>query len=113
MPSSFSHAAVGFTVAYVALPRPKRTTGMLWAAACCAALPDLDNIGVLFGHPDLADYLGGHRGFTHSFFFAALLGLLVAYRAGALKGVVIAAATASHGLLDAFTTQGPGIAFLS
>jgi inner membrane protein len=69
--------------------------------------------GVPYGHPF------GHRGFTHSLFFAAVVALLVvpfAKRLGASPVDAFAfvfASLASHGLLDALTTGGLGVAFLS
>jgi inner membrane protein len=62
----------------------------------------------------------GHRGFTHSLFFAVLLAsfvVLVAFRQGApglgrsALGTYFFLATASHGLLDAMTDGGLGVAF--
>ena len=86
-------------------------------------LPDIDVISFAFGirYEDMF----GHRGFTHSFFFAALAGLVAAKaargpaEAGPCEnslGVLwawFAAVTASHGLLDAFTNGGRGIAFFA
>jgi len=90
-------------------------------------LPDIDVISFAFGirYEDMF----GHRGFTHSFFFAALAGLVAAravtrsasnphalgvgsWALGVLW-VWFAAITASHGVLDAFTNGGRGIAFFS
>lgn len=91
----------------------------LLAAVGCAAsvLPDVDALGfaagIPYGHPL------GHRGFTHSLFFAAAVALLcvpLARRLGASPGVTFAfvfASAASHGLLDALTTGGLGVAFWS
>ena len=67
------------------------------------------------------DDLFGHRGFTHSFFFAGLVALAVT---GLLRNkiggrdllralVCIVAATASHGILDALTNGGLGVAFFA
>ena len=61
----------------------------------------------------------GHRGFTHSLFFALLLALLAACFAQRLGAsaraifIVVLISTASHGVLDAMTTGGMGVAFLS
>jgi inner membrane protein len=83
-------------------------------------LPDIDVIGFQFGihYGDLL----GHRGLTHSLSFAVLLATATvawAYRRGAGSlgpggaWAFLALATASHGLLDAFTDGGLGIAFFS
>ena len=43
----------------------------------CAVIPDIDAIGrPFYGAAGDLEWLGGHRGFTHSLTFAALLGLL-------------------------------------
>ena len=109
----------------------------------CAMLPDADVISFSFGirYEDMF----GHRGFTHSFFFAALAGLVAAIAVtrnqpkpdslgvgswelgigrrdlgvgrwelgvGALW-LWFAAVTASHGVFDALTNGGRGIAFFA
>jgi inner membrane protein len=120
MPTVFSHA-----VAAVALgqwfPRQRLpATFWLWSAAC-AVLPDVDVIGFALGIR--YDDMLGHRGLTHSLAFALVAGLVAArscvksdalagWRFGALWAY-FAAITASHGLLDAFTNGGRGIAFLA
>lgn len=69
------------------------------------------------------DSMYGHRGFTHSLFFAALLAVIVVYffykeekpfssRWWVLTGFFFVA-TASHGVLDAMTTGGRGVAFFA
>jgi inner membrane protein len=84
----------------------------------CAVLPDADVIGFRFGIR-YGDFWG-HRGFTHSLFFAVLVATVVVllwFRHG-VPGLSRAAAwaffflaTASHGLLDAMTDGGLGVAF--
>jgi len=86
----------------------------LWLAAClCSALPDADT----FLHLPYESAFG-HRGFFHSLFFAALLAggcalwmrsELPLVRTWALLFVV----GASHGVLDAMTDGGLGIAFFA
>jgi inner membrane protein len=117
MPTIFTHA-VAASAAAQWWRRPLSPTFWTWTIAC-AMLPDVDVIGFSFGiqYGDMF----GHRGFTHSFFFAVLLGLIAA-RANSLGvgrwklGVLwlwFAAVTASHGLLDALTDGGRGIAFFA
>jgi len=114
--SVFSHPAVPLALAVAAGPR--LAPAALVTAACAASvLPDIDALGFLagvpYGHPL------GHRGFTHSLFFALLLALAAAAlsaRLGARPAAafaVIFVSTASHGILDAMTTGGLGVAFLS
>jgi len=84
-----------------------------------AALPDLDGVGFWLGVPYESTF--GHRGFTHSLFFAALLAsvALLAFRGGTAGAGVprlwlaFFLVTASHGVLDAMTTGGGGIAFFA
>jgi inner membrane protein len=79
-------------------------------------LPDADVIGMALGVPYGASW--GHRGATHSFVMAALLGLaatLVSREKGrrALAMAVLASlVAASHGVLDAMTDGGKGVALL-
>ena len=85
-----------------------------------AVIPDADVIGYRLGvaYGDLL----GHRGLTHSLPFAALLSYVLAILlSGRLQGImtrrrvwlVLFLAVASHGVLDALTNGGLGIAFLS
>lgn len=93
----------------------------LWAAAAfLSVVPDLDFIGFRLGIP-YEDMLG-HRGLSHSLFVAGVLGaalLLVFYRSGAgpLRPahvwLFLFLAAASHGVLDAFTNGGLGVAFVA
>ncbi len=83
-------------------------------------IPDVDVIGFQFGIR-YGDFWG-HRGFTHSLVFAAILAT-VAIAVGfygetqgvnrAVLWVYFFLATASHGLLDAMTNGGLGVAFFS
>jgi len=85
-------------------------------------LPDVDVIGFSFGirYEDMF----GHRGFTHSLAFAIVMGAVAAARVSNPESRVpnpgwlrlfiwFAAITASHGVLDAFTNGGRGIAFFA
>jgi inner membrane protein len=92
----------------------------LWlVGAACSVIPDLDSIGYHFGVP--YNSMFGHRGFSHSLFFALVVALLLAPLCRRLSPRVsfLAAAlfcfccTASHGLLDALTSGGLGVAFFS
>jgi inner membrane protein len=79
-------------------------------------LPDIDVIGFSFGVPYEA--MLGHRGLTHSIAFAIGVGLVAAWRTPNPESRVPAAfwfcaVTASHGILDACTNGGRGIAFFA
>jgi inner membrane protein len=125
MPSVLSHAVVGLSLG-ACFYKPGIKT--VWiAGAICAALPDLDVIGFSFG-VHYGDFWG-HRGFSHSLIFAALLAAAAALvfwvahpvpplqRADGLGlgllWIYFFSATASHGFLDAFTDGGLGVAFFS
>jgi inner membrane protein len=87
--------------------------------AVCSVLPDADVVGFHFG-VRYGDFWG-HRGFTHSLLFAAILATLFAlFAVGGISSgdrrliwVYLFLATASHGLLDAMTNGGLGVAFFS
>lgn len=119
MASSLSHAvaALGIGAFFYKPDIPKR----VWATgAACSVLPDVDVIGFHFG-VRYGDFRG-HRGFTHSLLFAAVLAsavALLAFRSsmpnmswGAVWAYLFLA-TASHGVLDAMTDGGLGVAFFS
>lgn len=118
MATAFTHLLVGAAL----VPLVPRPVPRLWAAlvlAAVAAMPDLDVIGHGFGVP--YHHVLGHRGFSHSLLFAAVVGLVVPAvvfpRVRLLTGpwwqlaALVFAACASHGVLDAFTDAGLGIGF--
>lgn len=91
---------------------------VLAVGAVLTALPDADVIGFAFG-VGYGDLLG-HRGLTHSLPFALVLGglaALAAARAWRLNPGVLwlyfSLCLASHGVLDALTNGGLGVAFFS
>jgi inner membrane protein len=87
----------------------------------CCLLPDADVVGLVAGIP--YEHLWGHRGMTHSITFAVLVGLAVPRMAApniswgsrryGVLGIYFSLVTLSHGLLDAFTNGGLGIAFFA
>jgi len=116
MPTVFAHALAGGALAALA-PAPLRSRRLFIGLAVVAMLPDADVVGFWFGVP--YEHPLGHRGFTHSLCFAALVGWIAPkllhgrepLRVRVLLGCGYAAATASHGVLDAFTDGGLGIGF--
>jgi len=118
VPTIFSHA---LTATAAAQWWPGRLPARFWTwTAVCAMLPDIDVIAFAFGIP-YGDMFG-HRGFTHSLFFAVVIGVLVTWhlwhRPGARSHrlalfIWFTALTASHGILDAMTNGGRGIAFFA
>ncbi|MBN1102542.1 MAG: metal-dependent hydrolase, partial [Deltaproteobacteria bacterium] len=120
LPTIVSHAAVAVAAGVAFAPRD--VPNHFWALAIlCSILPDADVIGFFFGIP--YRHVFGHRGFFHSLLFGLLFGALVACisfrETGIFTGrwffflIFFALLTASHGLLDALTNGGLGIALLS
>ena len=114
MPTIFSHPAVPLAIGLglgtgIVPPR------LLLAGVVCCIAPDLDVIAFKLGVPYESAF--AHRGLTHSIFFALLCGAIAAAFARKLQSqqwiafAFVSIATASHGLFDAFTTGGSGIAF--
>lgn len=115
MPTIVSHAAVPLAIGLGA-GRVRVPPALLLAGVAASMLPDLDvltfRLGVAYAHPF------GHRGFSHSLLFALALGLAALFLAPRLRAnrpvafCFVFLATASHGLLDAVTTGGMGVALL-
>jgi inner membrane protein len=115
LPTIFTHPAVPLAFG-LAPARQTLSWRLLWAGVICSVAPDLDIIAFHFDIP--YGHVFGHRGFTHSVFFAIALALLAVAMHRPLKArakiafVFIFICTLSHGVLDAMTTGGLGIAFL-
>jgi len=107
--------AIGSAFPQGAVPRK------LWLVGAIAAMaPDLDVMGFRAGIR-YGDFWG-HRGFTHSLVFAAGLALLLiaflrssglAVGSRGIQWLYLFLAVASHGLLDALTNGGLGIALFA
>jgi len=116
MPTILTHPAVplAIAVAYGHRYVPRR---LLIAGIGASILPDLDSLGLGLGIP--YEHLLGHRGLSHSILFALLLGVVAAFLYRTLRATPSAAfavvfiSCGSHGLLDALTSGGLGVAFLS
>jgi inner membrane protein len=125
MPTIFSHALAASAAARW---WGHRLPARFWTwTAVCSMLPDADVIAFAFGIP-YGDMFG-HRGFTHSLFFAALTGAGATWHLRHRPGsdlhrsgsdshrlalfLWFTAVTASHGLLDALTNGGRGIGFFA
>jgi inner membrane protein len=119
MPSSIAHASVAVLSSPLLSPR-WRTRRVIGLTAVAAALPDLDAIGRPFGRGDI-DWLGGHRALTHSLFAAlAIATLSLAFIGREAKPgerwrvfLFVLFVVASHGLLDAFSAYGEGVALFA
>jgi inner membrane protein len=110
MPSIISHPAVPLAIG-IGLGSGIISRRLLLAGVLCSVVPDLDVYAELYTTSI------GHRGITHSIAFAFLCGAFAALIARGLHGRASTAfwfiflATASHGILDAFTNGGPGVTF--
>lgn len=115
MPSLFGHALAGYAISS-AFNQGRPSRRMAIVATVCAVAPDLD---WFTGFLDPQDHFGlAHRGFLHSFLAAGLITVIavaLAFRSRARQPgpwLCLGAATFSHGLLDACTFGGTGVAFL-
>jgi inner membrane protein len=110
VPTVFSHPAVALAKTWFpGVPRRAYVVGAL-----LTVLPDLDVVSFALGIPYASTF--GHRGFTHSLLFAAIASLLatLALRSRTLPTFAFLFHCAvSHGILDAMTTGGLGVAFFS
>ena len=117
MPTVLSHAV--FAAALYVPFRRSVFPRIAAVGAAAAALPDLDVVSFRFGiaYGDLL----GHRGLTHSLAFAVVFSALCVLalsrslptqaRLPAFTYTLLA--TASHGVFDAFTNGGLGVAFFA
>ncbi|MBW8372294.1 MAG: metal-dependent hydrolase [Thiobacillus sp.] len=116
MATPLSHLAVPLALT-AALGSDIVPPELMALALVCAALPDIDALGLWLGIP--YEHPFGHRGITHSLPFAVALagaGTLLAPALGAdplATFAVLLVSAASHGLIDALTNGGLGIALLS
>lgn len=113
MASAFAHIAIP-AVIYIAFKSNAVNYKLCLLAALLSVLPDTDVIAFHYGIPYESPW--GHRGFTHSLAFAALIAGLCMFLATPLRSskhtifIVCFIACASHALLDALTNGGLGVA---
>jgi inner membrane protein len=117
MSSIITHPVVPIAISAV-FPRQSLTPTVVIAGAICSVIPDLDVIGLGFG-VRYGEMLG-HRGLTHSIFFAAALGALGTYllaeqhmKSRLWVFIFLFLSTLSHAILDAMTNGGLGVAFFA
>ncbi len=115
MPTILTHPVVPLALA-MGLGRKTVSKNLVAAGIVASVLPDLDVLAFHAGIPYAAEF--GHRGFSHSLMFAFCLAAFCAAFAPVLQSGrwrsfwFVFLAAASHGILDAFTNGGLGIAFL-
>jgi len=118
--ASFGHVAIGIAAGrlFVAEPASKRAlVGAMLGFSALSLLPDADVVAFALGIPYGAPF--GHRGASHSLGAALLCGLLAWWAASRARsarplrlGICVALVVATHGLLDAMTDGGRGVALL-
>jgi inner membrane protein len=117
MASAFGHAAAALAISNIFRLKTKLSIGIIILGVVCSILPDADIISFAFGIP--YENMWGHRGISHSIFFAFILAGILSYFLSKNKRQFFAIAsflflaTISHGLLDAMTTGGKGVAFFA
>jgi inner membrane protein len=116
LPTIITHPVIPVTIAYWAGSKMV-SRRLLLAGIIASVLPDADVVSFLFGIP--YEHALGHRGFSHSVSFALIIGLSGMRFAGKLNVTRAVAffllflSTVSHGVLDALTNGGLGVAFFS
>jgi inner membrane protein len=120
MASAISHAVFASSLGAAGSPNGRMPARYWVTVALLGALPDLDVVVYPLGLN--APHILGHRGITHSLFFAAVFAALVVrlvFRSRVWRPawtrlwLVFFAALVSHGVLDAMTNGGQGIAFFA
>jgi inner membrane protein len=95
---------------------PRLSRRVVVAGAIATVLPDADVVSFALGIP--YDHPFGHRGFTHSILFAAIVAAIAA-RLLATRGergrafAFLFLCAVSHPILDAMTNGGLGVAFFA
>lgn len=114
MASVFGHGLIASAIG-IHMDHPTKIK-LILTGMVLSVLPDADIIAFDFGIP--YEHMFGHRGFTHSLFFAFVMAGTISYLLfPSLKRTAVFLylfiCTASHGILDAMTTGGRGIAFFA
>lgn len=120
MPTLITHALVGAAAA-ATVAGGNASTRFWVLSVACSVLPDADIVGFALGVA--YHHMFGHRGFFHSFGFAILLALTIVLvffpqepvlsKRWAILTAYFFLIAASHGVLDALTNGGLGIALLA
>ena len=118
MPTIFTHAVAALALGKASAGAQRMPARFWLLSALCAILPDADVLGFSLGW---RGSMLGHRGLSHSLLFALAVALAVvrlAFRKTppfkpAWLVLYFFAVTASHGLLDALTDGGSGVAFFA
>lgn len=121
MSTFVAHAIAAYSFTRLTPDTLAKQRAVVLTALGCACVPDLDVIAFAFGIP--YEHPFGHRGISHSLAFAVLLGvggtlwlsrrLTLTGKARAQLFLLLTLATGSHGVFDAMTNGGLGIAFFA
>lgn len=120
MASWFTHVLVAGALGKTQHPGV-RTTRFLMLSIICSVFPDVDVLGLIWGIE--YGHVLGHRGVMYSLCFALILALVTVVTgfSGVLRGsktwwllvLHFFLVTALHGVLDAMTNGGLGVAFFA
>ena len=120
MPSIITHSFIGILSASIFKTKKLKVQFFLFSILCLLR-PDFDVMAFKFGIP--YEHFFGHRGFFHSIFFAFILSVFVVGIFFRTKDISIKSKTGlliyffilttSHGILDALTSGGLGIALFA
>ncbi len=117
MPTALTHALAGWAVGELLAPQPM-PVGYHLLTAALGVLPDVDAVGFWLGVPYGSRF--GHRGLSHSLVCAAGAGLVAALPLASRLDVswwllwgIFSVIVGLHGILDALTDGGMGIAFFA
>jgi len=125
MASAFAHILVAYSINRVT-NNPLLNGKFFFFVAISSVMPDIDVLAFKFGiaYGDL----WGHRGMTHSLFFALIWSLILwlamlkttdyhhcqfLSKTSLTAILILFISTSSHGFLDAMTNGGLGVAFFS
>jgi len=112
--SAFGHAFLAGTVSFWPSFQ-KLDARTKWLGIAFSVIPDLDVIAFRFGIP--YEHVLGHRGLTHSLLFASLLAWMADRwfwtNHQLRRWLYLFICMASHGVLDAMTNGGRGVAFFA
>ena len=118
MASVFAHGLSAFAFGKL-FPKQAMSTKVIVLGMLSAIMPDFDIISFSFGIP--YEHMLGHRGITHSLAFALIWSIILVLffhkrssrQTQKILFIFYALCCASHGLLDALTTGGEGVAFFA
>jgi len=111
--SIFTHPVVA--IAFSPWVKKRHKGKVIFSGIILSIFPDIDVIAFKFGIP--YEHMFGHRGITHSILFALLfsgtIARLITKSSKSAIWLYLFVCMVSHGILDALTNGGLGIAFFA